>query len=873
MGHRPSEQPPSPGGPLARRRRLARALLSALAGGGLTAAGLGGPTVENALAAGPRASAEGFPGSSGSAPSSTSQEGQGATGTTQPTTGTTTTPTTTTTTSSPPAGEGSPQPTSTSTTTTPSKAPEAPHVVVQRKQQASSGAQNPASGRSNQSKASKRKGKQAKGVAGVTGVAAPPQSVADTAALEAILNSSDASAAALNFYRVPLFLLPIYKAAAVQYGVPWPILAAINEIETDYGTDLSVSTAGAVGWMQFMPGTWLQYGVDALDAGYADPYNPVDAVFAAARYLRAAGAATNLKAAILAYNHSEEYVSSVLLRAKLISTYPRGVIATLTGLIDGRVPVTGKQFTWSTPEGSEGSSSPSSSSSATANATHVGAGAGTQGSGTANGQSQAGQTATAGSPATPGSSAPPSPAAAGSGASTARPLQLAELSTSPQAKVVAVQDGRVVGLGASRKLGLYVILRDVYGDVFTYTGLGSIAPSYTTPKPSGVARAAVEAASTKAPTPKGAASAGTQPLTLSVKTPQPPDPTEGAHSGKVAIAAVPPAGVPAGMDRARLYAHPNNPDARAAVAAKAAQRALEARAGNRQPLRTGSVVAAGTVLGAVTVSSEGGSGHLRFAVQPAGDANTIDPGPVLSNWAQLQSALHPEGARASNPLLGATASDVLLLSRTQLQRAVLSDPEISIYGCGRRDIASGLIDRRVLGVIAFLARSGLEPTVNALRCGQPEYTSGGSLSSAYKGQLVGISAINGVPIAHHQGAGTITDLAIRTLLTLPSPFVPDEILSLMRYPGARSTHAQGAFWNEIQLVFGAQAPAAPANNTRASSARAAGAGSPPRLPALGGGGLSSAQWNRLMSRVGTLPFPTVPTKPSSFAIADPRRGG
>ena len=120
---------------------------------------------------------------------------------------------------------------------------------------------------------------------------------------------------ALGFYRIPLFLLPIYKAAASQYGVPWQILAAVNEIETDYGTDLSVSSAGAVGWMQFMPATWLQYGVDAINAGYADPYNPVDAIFAAARYLRAAGAASNLTAAILAYNHSQEYVSSVLLRA------------------------------------------------------------------------------------------------------------------------------------------------------------------------------------------------------------------------------------------------------------------------------------------------------------------------------------------------------------------------------------------------------------------------------------------------------------------------------------------------------------------------------------------------------------------------------
>src|SRR5438309_82442 len=113
------------------------------------------------------------------------------------------------------------------------------------------------------------------------------------------------------FYRIPLFLLPIYQAAAVQYGVPWQSLAAINEIETNYGTDLAVSSAGARGWMQFMPATWLQYGVDALNTGYADPYNPVDAIFAAARYLRAAGAAHDLRAAVLAYNHSDEYLNSV----------------------------------------------------------------------------------------------------------------------------------------------------------------------------------------------------------------------------------------------------------------------------------------------------------------------------------------------------------------------------------------------------------------------------------------------------------------------------------------------------------------------------------------------------------------------------------
>ena len=64
-------------------------------------------------------------------------------------------------------------------------------------------------------------------------------------------------------FRVPPFLLPIYQAAGIEYGIRWEILAAINEIETDYGRNLNVSSAGALGWMQFMPSTWQQYGTDA----------------------------------------------------------------------------------------------------------------------------------------------------------------------------------------------------------------------------------------------------------------------------------------------------------------------------------------------------------------------------------------------------------------------------------------------------------------------------------------------------------------------------------------------------------------------------------------------------------------------------------
>ena len=48
-------------------------------------------------------------------------------------------------------------------------------------------------------------------------------------------------------FRIPPFLLPIYQAAGIEYGVRWEVLAAINEIETDYGRNLNVSSAGALG--------------------------------------------------------------------------------------------------------------------------------------------------------------------------------------------------------------------------------------------------------------------------------------------------------------------------------------------------------------------------------------------------------------------------------------------------------------------------------------------------------------------------------------------------------------------------------------------------------------------------------------------------
>jgi hypothetical protein len=877
--------------PASTRRRWAwRALASALAGGGLTAFG---PLSTGALAA------ETSGGSTeGSQTTSTSTETTSKEPPKPETTGTTSTPapapttpapapstTPSTSTPSPPPSTTTPSTTTNGETELPAPAkPTAkrPAVVLQRGQKATESKRENAT----TTGTAPTTGAQAPGANGANNVAAPPQVVAaQMGALAAELAGSAASTQALDFYRIPLFLLPIYQAAAVQYGVPWQILAAINEIETNYGADLSVSTAGAVGWMQFMPATWIQYGVDALNSGYADPYNPVDAIFAAARYLRAAGAATDLHAAILAYNHSEEYVQSVLLRAKLISSYPKGVIATLTGLTDGELPISSKHVTW----GALASESSAPGAAASTSSATAGAAAATPGAKTPS--TSNGVPAPSASGATGTAPAPSAAAASAAGAaSKAQPLQLVDLMSSPNADVVAAQDGRVIKLGHSSKLGQYLVLRDVYGDVFTYAGMGSIAAHYRKPTPARSANVApatsasgTAASATASPAtpslpalavageakPKLPATAGSHPpVTLKVKS-HVAAKNAIASGGSGSSAEGEPALVQTG--KVRLFAHPGNPDAVASAAARRSA-SRSTKAGHMLPLRVGSIVSKGTVLGRVRTPPHAQDGHLRFAIRPGGDSATIDPRPILENWTQLGTALHPQGASGNTDLLGATASGVFLLSKGELERTVLSDPGIGIYACGRQDIASGAIDKRVLAVLEFLSRIGLKPTVSALRCGHSETTVSGFVSEHYTGDAVDISAINGIPIAGHQGAGSITDLTIRTLLTLQGEFVPHQIISLMQYPGAPNTLAMPEHWDHIHIGFRPVAgdlslsPAA-----AAKAAHSAGAGKTAPVPVLAPDPLNTTQWNQLVTRIGALPVPKVASKPSSSAIKDPKR--
>ena len=104
----------------------------------------------------------------------------------------------------------------------------------------------------------------------------------------------------------------LWVHAGASYGIPWQVLAAINKIESNFGRNMGPSSAGAVGWMQFMPDTWLRWGTDGNGDGITDPWNPDDAIHSAARYLAAANGRTDIARAIFAYNHAQWYVDDVL---------------------------------------------------------------------------------------------------------------------------------------------------------------------------------------------------------------------------------------------------------------------------------------------------------------------------------------------------------------------------------------------------------------------------------------------------------------------------------------------------------------------------------------------------------------------------------
>src|SRR5204862_6746266 len=104
-------------------------------------------------------------------------------------------------------------------------------------------------------------------------------------------------------------LVALGQGAGSAYGIPWEVLASINEIESNFGRNMGPSSAGAVGWMQFMPSTWERWGLDANGDGIADPWTPEDAIYAAARYLAASGGQDDVARAAFSYTPAPGYVA------------------------------------------------------------------------------------------------------------------------------------------------------------------------------------------------------------------------------------------------------------------------------------------------------------------------------------------------------------------------------------------------------------------------------------------------------------------------------------------------------------------------------------------------------------------------------------
>jgi membrane-bound lytic murein transglycosylase B len=101
-------------------------------------------------------------------------------------------------------------------------------------------------------------------------------------------------------------LLRHYREAQRRFGVSWPVLAAVNFVETAFNRIRNESSAGAQGPMQFIPSTWRRYGMGG------DVRDPRDAIHGAANYLRHSGAPRDYPRALYAYNPSADYVDAVL---------------------------------------------------------------------------------------------------------------------------------------------------------------------------------------------------------------------------------------------------------------------------------------------------------------------------------------------------------------------------------------------------------------------------------------------------------------------------------------------------------------------------------------------------------------------------------
>jgi hypothetical protein len=435
------------------------------------------------------------------------------------------------------------------------------------------------------------------------------------------------------------------------------------------------------------------------------------------------------------------------------------------------------------------------------------------------------------------------------------------------APVIAVNDGIIKRVGQNARLGRYVVLQDVYGNRYTYAHLAKVSDRYPVPKNSDGEhqrdefRFARTGTDLKLPKPEAPASAGVHKDTSDRSARaafKAPAPAETAGTG--------------GSEKERLFANPSRPRVKR-IAEETGQlenssgfevfRVYFSKALRLSPsevtlkrLRKGARVVGGTILGRIGKLEQGPGSklapHVNFSIRPAGrGAPRIDPKPILDGWKLLEATAIYRAA-GKNPFIGDKAGQVLLMSKEVLMRRVLADDRIEIYACGRNDIQSGQVDRRVLATLEFLAESGLKPTVTSLKCGHGFYTSSGNVSEHSSGNAVDIAAINGIPILGHQSdPNDVTETTVRKLMTLQGAMQPHQIISLLDF-GA-PTFAMSDHDDHIHVGF---QPLYGANERLGAQAR--------KL-------LSANQWDRFVARLTTIRNPVVRTEPSKYSITVKRK--
>jgi len=180
------------------------------------------------------------------------------------------------------------------------------------------------------------------------------------AGIASLLGGGAATPSATATSAIPPAMLALYQEAATTCpGLPWTVLAAIGTVESGNdqstlpGVHSGANSAGAEGPMQFEPATFAAYDqpIPPSGANPPSPYDPTDAVYAAARMLCANGAANgaHISAAIFAYNHASWYVGEVLALAQTYGqTQAQTVAAGTAGgvAVDWALAQVGTPYIW-----------------------------------------------------------------------------------------------------------------------------------------------------------------------------------------------------------------------------------------------------------------------------------------------------------------------------------------------------------------------------------------------------------------------------------------------------------------------------------------------------------------------------------------------